>query len=381
MDAHRLRSVLDLIISEHTRLGIDAKFAELLQALSACVSKPSSRSDERFRSSLIEMLTALRRARTNDFVESNRRVLVEIQGERITGNGLAERILQVTKERPFLPDRARDIYVDIADDLQRRLGACAATRAAFNELNLGPVTMDPDEYELGLLLPDNLVRGDLARLYKELTDWNRMFRELMPIVSSKPAVVVLRTFTANRFELCVKLDRRGALAIGTMVAGIYELGRKVQSNREKSAELERDDYPADIVRRMVEYEKTMVPLEIKAIRTLVASKFLGDAGRRKDVARVLDRSLRFMAMRMREGVEVEVLGSMTGDAVAVVDTVLPVTHHVRAALHAAAISKPKSAPSKRQTQASPAVAAARDEKAPQMPLSEITGESDEQAAA
>ncbi|MEE8458326.1 MAG: hypothetical protein V3S08_00550, partial [Phycisphaerales bacterium] len=286
-----------------------------------------------------------------------------------------------TKERPFLPDRARDIYVDIADDLQRRLGACAATRAAFNELNLGPVTMDPDEYELGLLLPDNLVRGDLARLYKELTDWNRMFRELMPIVSSKPAVVVLRTFTANRFELCVKLDRRGALAIGTMVAGIYELGRKVQSNREKSAELERDDYPADIVRRMVEYEKTMVPLEIKAIRTLVASKFLGDAGRRKDVARVLDRSLRFMAMRMREGVEVEVLGSMTGDAVAVVDTVLPVTHHVRAALHAAAISKPKSAPSKRQTQASPAVAAARDEKAPQMPLSEITGESDEQAAA
>ncbi len=380
MDVHRLRSVIDLIISEHARLGIDAKLAHLLQALGACASKPSSRSDERFRTSLIELLTALRRARTNDFVESNRRILVEIHGERITGNALAERIRQVANERPFLAERARDAYVDIADDLQRRLGACAATRAAFDEFNLRPVTLEPDEYELGLLLPDSLVRGDLARLYKELTDWNRMFRELMPVVSSLPAAVVLRTFTASRFELSVKLDQRGALAIGTMVAGIYELGRKLQANREKSAELERDNYPADIIRRMVEYEKTMVATEIKAIRKLVVSKFLGARGQRKDVEKVLDRSLRFMALRMREGVEVEVLGPMTGDAIVAVDTAPPITHHVRAALHAAGLSKPTATSTKDEPYVSPEVAAAREEKAPQMPLSKITGETDELAA-
>ena len=165
-----------------------------------------------------------------------------------------------------------------------------------------------------------------------------------------------------------------------MVAGIYELGRKVQANREKSAELERDNYPADIVRRMVEYEKTIVPLEIKAIRKLVTSKFLGDGGRRKDVEKVLDRSLRFMALRMRAGVEVEILGSMTGDAVPVVDTAPPFTHHVRAALHAAGMAKPKATSTDQEPQVSPAVAAARQEKAPQMPLSKITGETDELAA-
>ena len=380
MDVHRLRSVIDLIISEHARLGIDAKLAELLQALGVCASKPSSRSDERFRTSLIELLNALRRARTNDFVESNRRILVEIHGERITGNALAERIRQVANERPFLAERARDAYVDIADDLQRRLGACAATRAAFDEFNLGPVILEPDEFELGLLLPDSMVRGDLARLYKELTDWNRMFRELMPVVSSQPCVVALRTFTASRFELSVKLDRRAALAIGTMVAGIYELGRKLQANREKSAELERENYPADIIRRMVEYEKTMVPTEIKAIRKLVTSKFLGAGGRRKDVEKVLDRSLRFMALRMREGVEVEVLGPMTGDAIVAVDKAPLVTHHVRAALHAAGISKPKATSSQQRNDMSPEVAAAREEKAPQMSLSKITGETDDVAA-
>ena len=121
MDAHRLRSVFDFIISEHARLGIDHKLAELLQALSVCVSKPSAPSDERFRLALTELLTSLRRARTNDFVESNRRILLEIEGEQITGNGLAERILDVVNDRPFLAGRARERFVEIADQLQRRL--------------------------------------------------------------------------------------------------------------------------------------------------------------------------------------------------------------------------------------------------------------------
>jgi hypothetical protein len=88
-----------------------------------------------------------------------------------------------------------------------------------------------------------------------------------------------------------------------------------------------------------------------------------------------------MALRMREGVEVEVLGSMTGDAVAAADTASLVTHHVRAALHAAGIPKPKETSNRTPPKVSPSVAAAREEKAPQMPLSEITGEADEQAAA
>lgn len=381
MDAQRLRSVFDIILSEHARLGIDAKLAELLQALSACVSKPSSRTDERFRTTLTELLMALRRARTNDFVESNRRILVEIQGERITGNGLAERILHVVNERPFLAARARDAFVEIADELQRRLSACASARSAFDQFNLGPVALKEDEFELGLLLPDSLVRGDVQRMHKELRDWNQMLRELIPVVSKEPAAVVLRTYTASRFELSAKLDRQGALVIGTMVAGIYEMGRKLQSNREKSAELERSNYPADIVGRIVEYEKVIVPSEIRAIRDLVTAKFLGNGGRRRDVEKLLDRALRFLAHRMREGVEVEVLGPMIGDAVVAGDEETRpgeaprlVTHHVRAALHTAGAPGPKSeAP---QYEVSPELAKAREEKAPQMQLGQITGEAD-----
>ena len=342
MDAHRLRSVFDLIISEHARLGIDHKLAELLQALSVCVSSPSASSDERFRLALTELLTALRRARTNDFVESNRRILVEIQGEQITGNGLAERILDVVNDRPFLAARARERFVEIADYLQRRLGACAAARSSLEQLNVGPVMPDGGEYELGILLPDSLVRGDLARLLKELKEWNRTLRELVPVISSQPPKVTLRTFSAKRFELSARLDRAGALALGTIIARVYELFRNVQSNDEKAAELERKNYPPEIVSRLNEYEKLMMPQELKAIREVVTSKFLKSPGRRKEVDKLLDRCLQFLASRIRDGVAVEILGPPAPEAAATADERTPagetggaITHHVRAALQTA----------------------------------------------
>ncbi len=87
-----------------------------------------------------------------------------------------------------------------------------------------------------------------------------------------------------------------------------------------------------------------------------------------------------MSLRMREGVEVEVLGPMTGDAVADTPTEAAVTHHVRAALHSAGKPDPKATDTEHQEQVSPAVAAAREEKAPQIPLNKITGVSEELAA-
>lgn len=381
MDAHRLRSVFDLIISEHARLGIDHKLAELLQALSVCVSNPSAQSDERFRLALTELLTALRRARTNDFVESNRRILLEIEGEQITGNGLAEQILDVVNDRPFLAGRARERFVEIADQLQRRLGTCASARSALDQLNIGPVTLDGDEYELGILLPDSLVRGDLARLLKELKDWNRTLRDLVPVVSSQQPAVTLRTYSAKRFELSVSLDRDGARALGTIIARIYELDRNLRSNDEKAAELERKNYPPEIVSRMNEYEKLIVPQELKAIRELVTSKFLKGPGRRKDVDKLLDRCLQFLTSRVRDGVAVEILGPPASDAAAITDERIPageaggsITHHVRAALQTAFRAPARSPEAPRETPSPPA----RDQTR-RRPPTPITG--DEQKAA
>ena len=170
--------------------------------------------------------------------------------------------------------------------------------------------------------------------------------------------MTLRTFSAKRFELSVNLDRDGARALGTIIARIYELDRNVRSNDEKAAELERNNYPPEIVSRMNEYEKLIVPQELKAIREVVTSKFLTSPGRRKEVDKLLDRCLQFLASRVRDGVGVEILGPPALDAAAIADERAPageaggpITHHVRAALQTACRAPAPSTGAPRETNA------------------------------
>ena len=75
MDAHRLRSVIDLIITEHWRLDVCQKLARIVDTLQQGASSPSADADQQFRSALTELLAALRDSRVNDLVESDRRIL------------------------------------------------------------------------------------------------------------------------------------------------------------------------------------------------------------------------------------------------------------------------------------------------------------------
>ena len=376
MDAHRLRSVIDRILDEHSRLGIDGKFAQIIQALGTCVSEPSSASDEQFRVALTDTMAALRRSRTNDFVESDRRIVIEIEAERFTGHGLAERLLDLANERPFLAGRARERFIEIADALQRFISACSGAQSALQTLHVGSMKITSDEYELGIMLPDSVLNADLGQLIKELKEWNQILGELVPALNGKPPSVMLRAFSTRRFELAARLDRPAAVALCTVIAGIYAMFDKIKENRDRADDLERNNYPHDIVGRIKDYEKQIAPQEMKAIREVATTRFLrGETGRRKDLEKILDRGLQFLAVKIRDGAAVEIVGPPAAEAAASSEgsAEAATTHHVRAAMHALWKG---TAPAK----SSKNMPAALDEpKAPTLPLSKIAGE-EEQAA-
>ncbi len=383
MDAHRLRSVLDRIIGEHGRLSINHKFAQVIQALGQCSAHPGGATDEELRSHLSDLLTALRQSRTNDFVESDRRILVEIQGERHTGLGLSERISAITSESPFLPGRTKEAMVEIADELQRFLGVCAAAQAAMQQLNIAAPGLAANGFELGILLPDKLIQGDLDRVLKEIKDWNAALRDLIPVISQQTPCVVLRTHSAQRFELSAPLEPGAALALGTAIAGIYEMFERIKNNRERAAELERQHYPPDLVKRMKEYERELIPQAMAEVRERFKARFVRPSEMKpRELDKTLERTLRFMAMRIRDGVEVELIGPMS------VDTTAPgeqadrsLTHHVRQALQMAARM-----PATKEGGQEPAVNAAtgmpaaqpQEEEPRQMPLSVLAGFDEEE---
>jgi hypothetical protein len=193
--------------------------------------------------------------------------------------------------------------------------------------------------------------------------------------------VSLRTYSTERFELAVPLDRDGALALGVTIARIYEMFRKVRDNRERAEELEKQSYPSDIVGRLTAYEHELVGQQMKAIKEeLTKRNVRRGAGKPKEVDKLLDKGLRFLAVRIREGVEVEIAGPRVTTEPVAESGPEPVTHHVRAALHAARLAKPAAAPDKKQDKKQKKKQdekqAAPEAEAPRLPLSRIAGESE-----
>lgn len=374
MDAHRLGSVFDLIIAEHNRLAIDHKFAQILQTLGACIANPSSSSDEQFRAALTALLSALRRSRSNDLVESDRRILIQINGDRFTGDGLADRVLGVANERPFLPGRAKEEYVRLGEDLASYLSTLAAAQSSLRQLNVEPTRFSGDDFELGILLPERVGTGDLAAVMAEFTAWDQALKDLMPAFSDKAICVSLRNLSSGHFELKATIDRDGALALGSIIGGIYDLYRKVDANRRNADELGRQNYPPEIVTQIKEYEQHIIQLELKAIKETVARGIKGKGNRRKEAERALERGLRFLTVMIREGVELEIVGptvfdlSENGDVVTD-DFTRRLPHHVRAAVRTA----------RHQNEAPQRAEEERD--APRLPLSHLTGSDDQDPAA
>ncbi|MHC4653028.1 MAG: hypothetical protein ACYTES_19500, partial [Planctomycetota bacterium] len=231
------------------------------------------------------------------------------------------------------------------------------------------------------LLPETLIAGDIEKLLGELKDWNRIVKELVPLFTTGSAPVSLRTYSTECFELAVPLDRDGALALGVAVARVYEMFRKVRDNRQRAEELEKQSYPSDIVGRLTAYEHQIVGRQMKAIKEELTKRHVRrGAGKPKEVDKLLDKGLRFLAVRIREGVEVEIAGPKAATEPVVEAGPEPVTHHVRAALHAARRAKPTPAADKNQDkkqdkkqdekQASP------EAEPPRLPLSKIAEESD-----
>ncbi len=307
MDVHRLRVVIGRVIAEHRRLGIGKKLGQILDTLNACISEPSVASDAHFRDALTALLDALQSSQTNDFVESDWRVLDDIQGARFTGEGLADRVRQIANQQPFLPGCAKEQFGNLADELADYLGALAGAEEGLDKLKIDRAPVADGDYEVGILLPDTVSRDDLQRLATELDEWDGILKDLFPLITKKPLAVSVRSVSARGFELSAPIDREGAIALGTVVAGIYSMFEKVHAHRDKTMELIRDNYPQDIVGRVSGYEQQIIAQEMNAIRAaLVAKAIANQIPRGREIERILERCLRFFAIRIRDGAAIEI---------------------------------------------------------------------------
>ncbi len=343
MDVHRLRSVIGRVIDEHHRLEIDEKLAKAVEALDECVTHPSPARDEHFRGILLELLDELSRAPTNELVESDRRILAGIRGDQFVGRGLAEWLRRLADERPFLAARAKDQYERLAKTLRAYREVLARIDEGFGKLGIDAVLQQEEAaYEIGILLPEALTKGNLERVSRELKAWDEKLRALFLVITTRPAVLSVRCVSSTCFELSALIDRDGALVLGTAIVGLHQIFKKVQSNRRTVTALTEQGYPQHIVGSLKGWENQMAQAELRGLKEqLMAMPACTEKTKQKDVERHLEHVLKFLATKISDGVRVEIAPpagadiSVPGGENAEPDGLGGVPHEVRASLRVA----------------------------------------------
>ena len=193
MNASRLRSVVDLLITEYERLSIDSKLKQVSKALQESAANPSAANDESLSDAFNSLLDALDGSRTNDLVESSRRILENINGDSQTGVGLAAKIEAIMDERPFLASRAKEQVDEVTSESTSYMGSLKSAQSSLTALNVTSASLSDNQYELGILFPDAVTKNELGKLGQELTEWNQPLREVFEAVTAKPPRIEVRS--------------------------------------------------------------------------------------------------------------------------------------------------------------------------------------------
>ena len=341
MNASRLRSVVDLLITEYERLSIDSKLKQVSKALQESAANPSAANDESLSDAFNSLLDALDGSRTNDLVESSRRILENINGDSQTGVGLAAKIEAIMDERPFLASRAKEQVDEVTSESTSYMGSLKSAQSSLTALNVTSASLSDNQYELGILFPDAVTKNELGKLGQELTEWNQPLREVFEAVTAKPPRIEVRSVSSGSLEIFISLDPEGALAVAMLIGGLYAMIQKIRKNKDTAEELRKEGYPIGTVNKVAEYEATIRQDELKAIRTRVIDAYVGEETRKPEVEQLLEKGIQFIADKLDEGIQLEVSGPPVDDdedvnSVEVVGgDIKKITHNVRAALRAA----------------------------------------------
>ena len=178
---------------------------------------------------------------------------------------------------------------------------------AIEELGIDPYQLPANEFELGLLFPDNVIGSSLDDLLKQLKEWNETLRSLAEAIKGAPGTVEIRAASTGSFDLFISIDAEGALVLGTIIVGIQSMFARLQAAKGRKQQLTDEGYSQDTLR---EFDKDLQRIEkedLEKLTELVIKKYpKQDEGRKRELLTFLKNRIDFIAQSVREGVDIEV---------------------------------------------------------------------------
>jgi|CXWL01.1.fsa_nt_gi hypothetical protein len=307
MIAERLHSVVSVLLQEYKVLDLAKRFAALQARLNASVASPTPENAEIYKTALDEFESGLLTSATINFVPSQQRILSAIGGTDKVGTGLFHRIDALLNENQITPAHALAKMQGVYEEFVQFQATLERLSRSLVDLHVGTEDPSGETYELGILIPKELVENDLDGLNKELKRLDQHLRTFAEIVHADPKSLTIRSLGTGSLEFFLDSPAEVAAAVMIAVERLVALYKQILEIRTIRKGLEDKKFPPGTVKLVKDHEAQLITDELDTIRDEIITENYksSDLARKNELKNALTSALKYIADRIDRGVDFE----------------------------------------------------------------------------
>ncbi len=307
MNAERLHAIAAALRQEvHERNTLD-QLQNLVNYLQAVSQQSNTSTQQNLSTGLRTFYAAVTDTPSDTFTPAWRRILDEIDGTRLFGQPLKQRVEKIIADNQMTPAVAFQELQSVLQELREFVTALDSTISGLRQFKVGSEQLAPGEAEITVLIPRQAVKDKLREFADELHDLESILNTFAQVSTSEKEDLKIRTVSSS--DLLVYLSASPLLAACTAKAIDYVVGlyKKLLEIRKLRRELEKVGMP-DLSEQMKERANRTMSEGIEDVTVKIINEFyIGkDSGRKHELTNSVRVSLKRIANRIDKGFNIEV---------------------------------------------------------------------------
>lgn len=311
VDAHRLRSLVEVILADYAENQVTERFNEVVATLKAWASNSTPEHALAFSAKLDELRETVGQSKIRDLLPLQQQILREIGGEGFTGRNIFDRVDKFNREANTPADALAKIQ-KFKGEYDTFMAALAQIITNFDNLSIGSHHADEGVEEISIILPDSLTRNELGQFRDLVCDWNRSLGFIQELVLGRREAIKVVSLDRGSLILTIGVAFPVAWATLTLVNKCLDTYKRVVKIKEaqlgvKRLKLQNQKAILDLLaaEEKAETDRAVEQITVQLIQEF-ESKDL--AGRSEPERKTLTtKTVQFFLRQIDHGVKIEIL--------------------------------------------------------------------------
>lgn len=313
MDVSILLNLIDDLLREETSSPLKTRLDTLMTNINQS-KQGGVETGETITKSMKEISDISSKSVTNSLTRSYQKILNTIEGQEYFGDKLQSNINTILIGNQYNISYIETKIKSFQEKRNAFLQTIKSIQNSLIKLGLSAHYHTEEIYEVGVIIPDKDNLHTTPLIEKQIHNWNFVFRTLSEIKGQEAIDSKIDRVSEGCIELFFAHTFEVAEAIGTIlskIALIYVTIKQIKSHRDALKKL---NVPTAETKIVQDHEKKLIDdtIEEAAEEIIKKSNKKIEVGRKNELKTGLNKSIRFIARSIDNGIEVEIIPPYLG---------------------------------------------------------------------